>query len=83
LQAWASSPAENFGTDEDDGHYVVAIGFDDDHIYFEDPSIEKTRGFMRKDQFDLRWHDQEDSGEKTSHWGLVLGRPEEEAEEIG
>jgi|LSQX01.2.fsa_nt_gb predicted double-glycine peptidase len=28
------------------GHYVVAVGYDDKNIYFEDPSLKGPRGFI-------------------------------------
>lgn len=42
-----------------DGHYVVAIGFDNDNIYFEDPSVKGKRPFLPKDEFLKRWIDKE------------------------
>jgi predicted double-glycine peptidase len=81
LQAWARHP-ENFGTDEDDGHYIVACGYGDGLIYFADPSLDKDRGFISEDELDLRWHDKEDGGKTYDHWGLVLSRTDETAGEI-
>jgi len=42
-----------------DGHYVVAIGFDKNHIYFEDPSIKGKRPYLTKKEFYDRWIDKE------------------------
>jgi predicted double-glycine peptidase len=42
-----------------DGHYVVAIGFDDKNIYFEDPSIKGSRPYLSKEEFLKRWIDKE------------------------
>lgn len=30
-----------------DGHWLVAIGYDRDAIYFEDPSLQAVRGYLR------------------------------------
>ena len=38
MQAW-SDPIVDYTNDFDDGHYVVAIGYDLNYIYFEDPWI--------------------------------------------
>jgi predicted double-glycine peptidase len=42
-----------------DGHYVVAIGFDKNNIYFEDPSAVGTRPFIPRKEFLKRWIDKE------------------------
>lgn len=70
LQAWG---------DEDDyeelesGHYVVAIGYDDHHILFEDPIMKNSRGHLTHDEFCRRWIDvdTEDSKE-LYHFGIVI-----------
>ena len=59
------------------GHFVVAIGFDDDNLYFMDPSVPRRRAFLPKDEFARRWHD--DEGTKghpnvIRHLGLVVYR---------
>lgn len=38
VQAWSGRKKTDWENDWDDGHYVVAIGYDDKKIYFEDPS---------------------------------------------
>ncbi len=43
--------------DWNNGHYVVAIGYDNDFIYFEDPWLLGTIGYMEKTDFLNRWHD--------------------------
>jgi len=45
---------------DDDGHYVVATGYDKCRIYFEDPSIkdnDNSKGFLSWLEFYYRWHD--------------------------
>jgi|SRR5262252_6884391 len=68
IQAWGS---KKYYKKLESGHYVVAIGYDDKHIYFEDPSLEGDRGKLTYEDFCKRWHDQETSGEKTHHLGIV------------
>ncbi len=59
-----------------DGHYIVAIGYDDKNFYFEDPSLAGRRGFIPIEEFDKRWHE-DDSGHKV-HLGLVISVDEPE-----
>ena len=54
-----------------DGHFIVAIGYDDMNFYFEDPSLAGRRGFIPIDEFDGRWHDKEVSGPYV-HLGLAI-----------
>jgi len=46
----------------EDGHYVVAIGYDEKNIYFEDASILGAIGYIPKEEFLDRWHDYEGKG---------------------
>jgi len=39
------------------GHYMVIIGLDEKNVYFEDPSLLGSKGFMPRDEFQERWHD--------------------------
>jgi len=45
------------------GHFVVAIGYDDDHIFFEDPLLKSARGFLGWDEFVGRWKEREMNGD--------------------
>ncbi|MHC1760019.1 MAG: C39 family peptidase [Negativicutes bacterium] len=38
IQAWADSKFSYLSNQNEDGHYVVAIGYDDKNFYFMDPS---------------------------------------------
>lgn len=61
LQAW------------DEGHYVVAIGYDDEVIYLEDPWLPGSRGFLRRDELEARWHDVEgDDNVRTDRLGIAI-----------
>ncbi len=66
-----------------DGHYVVAIGYDDHHIFFEDPSIHdhKSRGHLPQEEFIRRWVDTSLDGKtRLDHLGIVVwaDKPPEE-----
>jgi len=64
--------------DLESGHYVVAIGYDGNHIYFEDPSMKGSRGMLPYKEFAKRWHDKESDGTKYHRWGVVIWKPSDE-----
>ncbi len=57
--------------ENDNGHYVVAVGYDDGHIYFEDPILFGIRGELTYKEFDLRWHDDDGFGNIYDHYGII------------
>jgi sialate O-acetylesterase len=62
---------------DDNGHYVVAVGYDEAYFYFEDPVLSGRRGFLPVKEFDRRWHDDEGTAEKPdvhAHLGVVIRR---------
>lgn len=69
IQAWGN-PDGYDGTN--DGHYVVAIGYTDDDLIVEDPSLRLTRGFIDWESLDKRWHDAGADGETYDHWGMAI-----------
>jgi predicted double-glycine peptidase len=58
-----------------DGHWVVAIGFDEEAIFFEDPSLQAVRGYLRNEELETRWHDTARHGRHTEHFGLAIWHP--------
>jgi len=63
LQAW------------DEGHYVVAVGYDADVIYVEDPWIQGSRGYLTRAELAARWHDVEGEHDiRTHRLGIALWR---------
>jgi predicted double-glycine peptidase len=44
----------------DSGHYMVVVGMDDKNVYFEDPSILGSVGWIARPEFEERWHDIDD-----------------------
>jgi predicted double-glycine peptidase len=79
LQAWGTTEAENarrtYRRRWEDGHWVVAIGYDQHGVYFEDPSIFDARGFLTYDELDARWHDWGANREHVEHYGLAVWLP--------
>ena len=56
LQAWRDDDSLPYPSDFEDGHYVVAIGYDNDYIYFEDPWVIGSLTYMTKSDLLDRWH---------------------------
>jgi predicted double-glycine peptidase len=70
IQAWSDSP-EHYTGDCDDGHYVVAVGYDEERFYFMDPSTLGTYTYIPRSDFKERWHDQDEQGNLLEHFGIV------------
>lgn len=75
IQAWGNQ--EKYTENDHSGHYVVAIGYTKDKIYFMDPSIKASRGFLPNDEFISRWHDEEADGTKLHRYGIAIWSPTE------
>jgi predicted double-glycine peptidase len=58
LQAW-SDRADPWKQTWDAGHYVVMVGYDEDRLYFADPSRATPGGyaFLLRSELEDRWHD--------------------------
>ncbi len=69
MQAWG---AKEYYKKGQSGHYVVAIGYDNNNIYFEDPTIAGKRGFLNKKEFNRRWHDKDVNGNKVKKLGVAM-----------
>ncbi len=83
-QAWRSNTTNlnvNWTNDTMDGHYMVVIGIDNQNVYFEDPAILGSRGYISDQEFLDRWHDQytdPNTGENitNTHLGIIInGEP--------
>ncbi len=70
IQAWRDTDNKaEWKDDWIDGHYVVATGYDDENIYFEDPALINSVGSIPQTELLDRWHDYEGADEydpKTS-----------------
>lgn len=75
IQAWRDKPTE-YSNDWNDGHYVVAVGFDSDNIFFMDPSTLGHYAYIPSAEFLSRWHDV-DGRERLQHFALVIKKPGE------
>jgi predicted double-glycine peptidase len=70
LQAYGDR--SNYEKDWIDGHWVVAIGFDERGIYFEDPSQTLPRGYLAYPELQARWHDTGRRGKRIFYFGVSL-----------
>lgn len=74
MQAWRDYSADNLNWEKDykDGHYVVAIGYNDTCLFFEDPSS-VVRTYLTFEEFEKRWHDVDDNNKtKISHAAVII-----------
>ena len=60
LQAWGNMP--DYTDEWEQGHFAVAIGYDDKNIYFMDPSTLGQYTYIPSQEFLARWHDYEKEG---------------------
>lgn len=74
--------ATSWNDDYDDGHYLVVIGMDSQNIYFEDPALIGSKGYIPLQEFLERWHDRyinSETGNNTTvnHLGIIItgGQP--------
>lgn len=85
IQAWSSNP-ENYENDWADGHYVIAVGYDDGKVYFMDPYKLGNYMYITTENFLKRWHDLDGYNENTQlvHYGIVMtkGAPDYNPDEI-
>ncbi|MBA2544958.1 MAG: C39 family peptidase [Deltaproteobacteria bacterium] len=72
LQAWVDDPATVDWTETfENGHYVVATGYDAENIYFMDPYMRGTYTFIPRAQLEQRWHDGDGEG-PLEHFGILF-----------
>ena len=85
IQAWHEGGLVDNLTDWEDGHYVVAVGYDNRNIYLMDSSTLGNYTFIPIPEFLDRWHDQDPStGEFLIHFGMVIekGPPQYDFREV-
>jgi predicted double-glycine peptidase len=55
-----------------DGHWVVAIGYDKNGFFFEDPSLHAIRGYLSTQQLKSRWRDTGAHGKHMPCYGIAF-----------
>ena len=71
LQAWPETIVD-WGSDMADGHYVVAVGYNDNQMYFMDPSTFGNYTAIPLEEFLQRWHDQDWDGSLLEHFIMTI-----------
>jgi ABC-type bacteriocin/lantibiotic exporter with double-glycine peptidase domain len=72
IQAWSTNPqCTDWQHDWKDGHYVIAIGYDNQKMYFEDPST-IGRDYLTIKELQSRWHDITQNGKKLYHCAIII-----------
>ena len=72
IQAWAEDPKTDYSKTIEEGHFVVAIGYGNGKIFFQDPAMMK-HGFLDENEFLERWRDYDaGSGKKLIQHGIVF-----------
>lgn len=74
IQAWEDPPVD-WNNTWDAGHYVVAIGYDQNNFYFMDPSTLGNYAYIPNAEFQSRWHDINFDGTVLMHFGIVITKP--------
>jgi predicted double-glycine peptidase len=72
IQAWPDKKVD-FAKDWNDGHYIVAIGYDSGNVYFMDPSTLGNYTYIPRSEFLSRWHDT-DGKERLVHFGMTVSK---------
>jgi predicted double-glycine peptidase len=71
LQAWMNPPVD--WNTYNEGHYVVAIGYDQKNFYFMDPSTLGHYTYIPTAEFLERWHDHDDYQRRDLiHFGIIM-----------
>ena len=76
MQAWQDEAETkgkiDYSTTYFDGHYIVAIGYTDKYMIFEDPSLLGNHGYLSYDELNERWHDKDFNGNSYDHLGIAV-----------
>ncbi len=82
IQAWQTNAGGNYELQYDysreweAGHYVIAVGYDWERIYFMDPSTMGAYTYIPRAELDARWHGAgeatADGFERLEHAGIVV-----------
>lgn len=67
-QAWGEPADKDYRQEWEDGHYSLVVGYNDQAIFIEDPSLLGTTGYLKNQEFLDRWHDYEIEGGKRREY---------------
>lgn len=77
FQAWGDAGTD-YSQGWEDGHYALAVGYSDHHLFLEDPSILGSIGYLTLEDFEARWHDYENEAggrREYRHMAIVVRGP--------
>ena len=81
-QAGKDNTALNWTEDYENGQYLVVVGMDSQNVYFEDPTLLGSKGYIPLQEFLERWHDlyinpQTGNNTTVNHLGIIItgGQP--------
>lgn len=72
IQAWENEVPADYTHFWGAGHYVVAMGYDSERVYFMDPWTLGNYTYLPTIEFVKRWHHKAFDGLKLFQWGLVV-----------
>lgn len=73
-QDHAFRPSEiDYASSLDNGHYAVINGYDNDKIWFVDPSTSKPNKSIKKEEFLKRWRDIDVNFKIYHRWMIAIG----------
>jgi predicted double-glycine peptidase len=82
IQAWGEEKVggrrrwrRDYRNEWKDGHWVVAIGYDREGFFFEDPSLQAVRGYLTQVELEERWHDVGPRRCRMRFYGMALWHP--------
>ena len=81
LQAWSDDKNPDYSKNVD-SHYVVAIGYNRDSVFLEDPSLMGHHGVLSIKEFNERWHDEFNQRYAIFVWGKKPNYNSDTAERI-
>jgi predicted double-glycine peptidase len=71
IQAWAGTSVD-YKNEWESGHYVICVGYDNNNLYFMDPSTLGNYTYIPTNEFLSRWHDNDQEGNLLSHFAISI-----------
>jgi predicted double-glycine peptidase len=73
IQAWCGEEGQvDWKHRWDDGHYCVVVGYDEERLFFMDPSTPGNYTYIPVQEFLDRWHDIDQRKEQVIQLGIIL-----------
>ena len=79
FQAWGEK--KDYSKEWEDGHFAILVGIKGDTLYFRDPSMMGSIGYLTKSEFNKRWHDYEmhDGKRKEYNHSVIIVKGHEDS----